>query len=403
MTYHGVPRGILLVGALVCLGALVGGYAVFSGADSDAAAPIGENASANYAAVDGFTARMTVVREVGGDRNRSVYRVKRRPGERYYYRRALANESDGPELVVVNRTTLWSYDRDDDTVERSDITGLDRFNTSLGERLDALFAKVNADRGVAGVETPTPGVAPVPVVPVGSAPTPTGNASAAGSGYNVTYVGTATVDGRQVYHVRVQGNLFADDVTANFTQDIWFDSEHFVPLQYHYVWTNDGQRNRVRVRYSNVTFDPGLTDETFRFDPEDVPGGDPRTLERRNYESRAALEAAARTSVPDPPVPDRFAFAYGTYQDRDPRELVLRYRNGSDSLVVFKSQQSDLDFPTDPERVQVGNHSGRIADYGPDGETLIVAWECARYDYVVVTQTVPRDRTLALARAVGCS
>jgi hypothetical protein len=201
----------------------------------------------------------------------------------------------------------------------------------------------------------------------------------------------------------VQGNLFAEDVTSNFTQEIWFDSEHFVPLRYHYVWTNDGERNRVRVRYSDVTFDPGLSDETFRFDPADVPGGDPRTLDRRNYESRAALVAAARTSVPDPPVPDRFAFAYGTYQDRDPRELVLRYRNDSDFLLVLKSQQPNLEFPTAPEPVGVGNRSGRVADYGPHGETRIVAWECSRYDYVVVAQAVPRDRTLAIARAVGCS
>jgi hypothetical protein len=53
--------------------------------------------------------------------------------------------------------------------------------------------------------------------------------------------------------------------------------------------------------------------------------------------------------------------------------------------------------------VQVGNRSARIADYGPNGETLIVAWECPEFEYVVVTQKLPRERTLTIARAVDCS
>ena len=383
--------------------ALVAGYALFAAGGGGDAAPtaIGENASDRYASVEGFTARMTVVREVGTGTNRSVYRVERRPGERFYYRRALTNGSRGVDLLVVNRSTAWGYDGETNTAERMDITGLDRFNTSLGERLDPLFAKINAQRGVTGAETPTPGVAPLPVVPAGSAPTPD-PAAANDTGYNVTYVGTEEVAGRETYHVRVRGNLFGDDVTENFTQEIWFDSEHFVPLEYHYVWTNDGRRNRIRVRYENVSFGP-VPRSTFRFDPEtDVPNADPTLVRRGNYRSRADLVAAARTSVPEPAVPDSLAFEYGTYQDRNPRELILRYRNGSSYVVVVKSERPDVSYPTEPDRVAFGNRTARFLDYGPNGETLLLAWECGRYDYVVATQELGRDRHFEIARSVGC-
>jgi len=403
MSSRGVTRGTVLAGAVLALLALVAGYTLFAAGGGEDAAPtaIGENASDRYAAVEGFTARMTVVREVGNGTNRSVYRVQRQPGERFYYRRALENASSGPDLLVVNRSTVWSYDDDTNTAERMDITGLDRFNGSLGARLDPLFAKINAQRGVSGAETPTPGVAPLPVVPAGSAPTPD-PAAANDTGYNVTYVGTEQVAGREAYHVRVRGNLFGEDVTENFTQAIWFDSEHFVPLAYHYVWTNDGQRNRIRVRYENVSFDP-IPESTFRFDPEtDVPNADPTLVRRQNYRSRAELVAAARTTVPEPAVPDRLAFDYGTYQDRNPRELTLRYRNGSSYAVVLKSERPDVSFPTEPERVALGNRTARFLDYGPNGETLLLAWECDRYDYVVATGELSRDRHFEIARSVGC-
>jgi len=403
MTARGLPRGAVLVGAGLCLLALVAGAALFAGGGDGASPPaaIGENASERYAAVEGFTARMTVVREVGNGTNRSVYRTERRPGERFYYRRALANESRGPDLLVVNRSTAWTYDGDTNTVERTDITGLDRFNGSLGERLDPLFAKINAQRGVSGAETPTPGVAPLPVVPAGSAPTPD-PAAANDTGYNVTYLGTERLAGRETYHVRVRGNLFADDVTANFTQTIWFDSEHFVPLAYDYAWTNDGERNRISVRYTNVSFGR-VPESRFRFDPEtDVPDADPTVVARVNYRSREELVAAAGTTVPAPSVPDRFAFTYGTYQDRTPREAVLRYRNGSSFVLVLKSERPDVSFPAEPERVALGNRTARFLDYGPNGETRLLAWECERYEYVVVTRELSRDGHFAIARSVGC-
>jgi outer membrane lipoprotein-sorting protein len=386
---------------LLGVGVPVGCYVVLSDGGASPTT-VGKNASAKYAAVDGFTARMTVVREIGAGTNRSVYSVARRPGQRFYYRRALANDSRGADLVMVNRSTARSYDRADDTAERMDITGLNRLNDSLGDRLDPLFRKINAQRGVEDIETPTPGVAPVPVVPAGSAPTPAPDATNGSDGYDVTYLGTEQVAGRETHHVRVRENFFADDVTANFTREIWLDSEHFVPLQYEYVRRNDGQRNRVRVRYANVSFD-SVPGHRFRFDPEgDVSAADPTILRRQTYESRAALVDASATTVPNPSIPDRFGFDYGTYQDSGPRELTLRYHNDSAFAVVVKSERPEVSFPAEPGEVSLGNRTARYADYGPDGRNRLLAWECDGYEYVVATRKVTREQHSDIARSVGC-
>jgi len=264
-----VVAGVLLVGLVAAAAVL--GYLVVT---QPSPTPVGANASERYAAIDGVEATVTTTIRRGNRTNRTVRHVEMRPNEGQVRIEAADRSVPGPERVVSNGSTKWSYDRDNGTVKRTDGTALRERMTSRGARIERLF---NATDAGGAADTPTSsrdrGIAPLPAVPPGERATPQAPVSVADANgsYDVRYEGTAVVDGRQTHVLEITARGSGTTTYRNVTQRLWIDAEYYFPLRYRTSWVRDGESVEATVSYSNVSFDPGLSAERFAFEmPDDA-------------------------------------------------------------------------------------------------------------------------------------
>ncbi|WP_135822569.1 LolA family protein [Halostella litorea] len=393
------------VGVLAVFLVSAGMFAAFGG-DTGASEPepIGENASAAYAGIDGVSA--TVVSEVEGPNtsSRTEMVVKERPGTQYVYQRTLEGSANGTEIYS-NGSVMWIYDRGAGTATRQTLPDNAGNTTTTGERLDDIFARINEQRGVADGDGGERGVSPLPVVAspatsTGPVERPPSNAT----DYDVTYLGTDAVDGRETHVVRINGTLSGGNVSTssmtNVSQTVWIDAKRFYPLKYHQSFTLNGDPYEVRMTYENVTFDPGFDDSAFEFDPPENVTVERQTLpETTTYDSRGALAAAAEMRVPDPDPPagfsaDGYRRTVGEY-----RSVSLEYTNGTGEISVTKTNRTPGSHADDAERVEV---DGRTVWYSEFGATRTVSWECGGHRYSVFGQDVDRSDVLDVAATVDC-
>jgi outer membrane lipoprotein-sorting protein len=256
------PRGALIAGAVfgVVVAAAILGVLVTS---QQSVQPVGANASERVAAIDGVEATVTTTIQRGDSTNRTVRRVKMRPNEGKVRSESAGASTAGPELVVSNGSTTWRYDEDRGTVRRTDTPTR---QTVQGDRIEQLFRQAQANE--TGESTTEWSVSPLPAVPPGrqTPSQPPASVADANGTYDVSYEGTGTVDDRRVHILQITA---AGDGTAeyrNFSQRLWVDAEWYMPLQYRTNWVSDGEPIEVRVQYTNVSFNPGLRSETFRFE-----------------------------------------------------------------------------------------------------------------------------------------
>lgn len=268
------PRRAVAAVLVVSLVGAVGLTGILTDEGTDREAKIGANASEQVAALDGIEATVTTVVTKGKQTNRTTWQLQRRPTTDNVRLQARSAVS-GPDVIVANGTYRWSYNSGNDTVWRTDASGMDPTQTNRGERIERLFrhAKSNDERTETQSSLQTPGVSPLPAVPEPPRTTPTATADRNTSGtYTVSYDGTSTVDGREVHVLHVQSqNDTGQQQYSSFSQTLWIDSEWFVPLQYRTTWRENGQQTNVTVRYSNVSFNPGFDANTFQFEmPENA-------------------------------------------------------------------------------------------------------------------------------------
>ncbi|MFB6084545.1 MAG: outer membrane lipoprotein carrier protein LolA [Halorientalis sp.] len=396
VTVKRIVGGICLV-ALVS-GVLAVGFLSSGGPEQGVSRQIGANASERYAAIDGINAtRTTVVRE-GDEVSRSVYRVSMRPGTDRFRERLLYGPDHRHDLTVSNGSVMWWRTRETGAVTRLRLSNPDVPTGSWGERIERLFARLNvtADTDRAAT-TPTPGISPLPVVPRSGGPTgerPDGVGTAA---FAVSYDGTATIDGRTVYVLRITPR--SGSLVGEFSQTLWIDSEWFFPLKRHTEWRADGVRHAKTVVYGNVTFDPGLDESVFRFDPAANVSVEREDTPRQSfYASTAALARATNVSVPRPELPPSFRLQFAS-RTRGSRITSLGQTYVNASMEVSISKIHGFFYPP------TANRSTRVAGQRATvsvGYTTYVSWSCGGYDYQVSGHAVPADLLIEVARSVGC-
>ncbi|WP_246985115.1 LolA family protein [Halorientalis marina] len=388
-------RPLLLVALLVLVGVVGVGLLVGATGGESVRQPSAEDAAAQLRSLDGFAATRETVIERGNETHRTVDRVHRRFGDAVRIERR-----SGPgrvDLVVANASGRWQYDRDANTATWYDVNG----SAGAGfDRIPQLLARLNRTADAAD-GAPTRGVSPLPVVPAaGGNASVDGPAGAATDGYAVSYEGTDTVGGRDVFVVSVSHAGGGATPVANYTQTLWLDAERYVPLKRQTGWTQGGERTVVTATYTNVTFDPEFPAETFRFQPPTNA-----TVERavapdqQRYGSVVALRAAASMSVPEPNLPADFVLASATRTDGERVTSVgLRYVNAT-ATVEFAKIEPVYRPSTEGERVTV---AGRAATYRTLGPDRSVVWTCDGTQYKLTTTGVDRAELLALADSVGC-
>lgn len=361
-----------------------------------------DNASAQLDALDGLTAsRETVIRR-GNETSRTVERVSLdlQTGS------VRARQLSGPGTIdrrVSNGSALWLYDRESNTVTLLETGGAAAGASSL-DRIPRLFARLqqSAVSATESATTPTPGVAPLPVVPPTTDPVQqvAGPAGASSGTHIISFVGNTTVDGRPVYVVAIEQSVRGAEPVANYTQTLWLDEEWYYPLQRRTAWTQGGERTVITTTYRNVTFDPGLGASRFTFEvPTNATVERPETPDQRQYNSVATLRAAANMSVPDPTVPESFVLSRATRTTGRITSVGLRYVNATGVLAVAKLQPV---YPTRSEGQRV-TVAGRNTTYRNLGTEQTVVWTCDGSQYKVTGQGLSRATLLNVAGSVGCA
>ncbi|AQL41720.1 hypothetical protein BV210_02860 [Halorientalis sp. IM1011] len=255
---------VALVVGVLAVAAGVGAVGLLT-TDGEASPPVGHNASDRYADLDGMTATVETTVERGDERNRTVRAMAMRPGTGQVRLGPAGNTTANDTVVVANGSTKWSYDPETRLVSRTDASALGERLRTRGERIEALFDRATESGGTeTAADERTPGVSPLPAVP--HAPdTPDAPATNRSDGqFAVTYDGTATVSGREVHVLHVRPR---EGAKTNVSQTLWVDAEWFAPLKYRTEWIDDGEPVTTTVEYRNVTFEPGLEDDTFAYEP----------------------------------------------------------------------------------------------------------------------------------------
>lgn len=400
------PLQRAVVGVLAVFLVSAGMFAAFGG-DTDASVPepIGQNAAEKYAEIDGVSATVTTEFEGPNSSSRIVMAVKERPGTQYTYQRTVEGTGNDTEIYV-NGSAMWMYDRDAGTATRQSLPDQLESQGSTGDQLDDIFARINERRGVTdGDDADDRGVSPLPVVasPASTGPSvdrPPANAT----DYDVSYLGTDAVDGRETHVVRINGTLAGGNATdlgvTNVTQTLWIDAERFYPLKYDQRFRLNDEHYEINMTYENVTFDPGFDESTFEFDPpENVTVEEQSLPETTSHDSREALAAASTMRVPDPDLPsdfepEGFRRTAGSY-----RSVSLEYANATAEISVTKMNRTAANGSDDAERVTV---DGRTVRYSEFGSVRMATWECEERRYSVLGRNASRSLVLDVAATVEC-
>jgi len=199
-------------------------------------------------------------------------------------------------------------------------------------------------------------------------------------------------------------NLSVDDwETPPDRIEVWLDQEHLFPVRSTFD-SPDGVRT---VEYHNLTFDAGLSDEVFEFDPPE--GTDVQVLDVSNvtrYEAVAGADEATPFTVAEPgTVPEGYDFqvaTVATYESRGQRVATVWYENSAGSRLLVQRTDGPIYIEVDDETVTV---DGREASYEIQEENGVhlLNWRCGGVENVVVTdRTVHREEMIAVAESLPC-
>ncbi|WP_340100156.1 hypothetical protein [Salinibaculum salinum] len=364
--------------------------------------PIGQNASERLAELDGYVATVESSYAFGNESNRSVQRVWARPstGER----RVESIEGPTDSLVVSNDSVTWLYDREENNVTRLNTSGQPSASLTQAERIEQIFTRLNVTRDTDGQSTTVevkPRAAPLPVVPSGESgvSTPAPPVEAADE-FGVRYEGTDTVAGREVYVISIRPTATADNATTleEYKQTMHVDAEWFLPLETHIEWVSDDRRIESTTTYRNVTFEPGIDDDTFRFEPpENATIVDPGLPSVQTYDSVAELRANTELPIPDPDIDQSYELERAQLAPGEYRFASLRYTNETSVLTVSVDNMTTTNVSGEPVTVD-----GREVVYRQFGTTNSVVFECGDFGYSISGNAVSKDTLLEIVASIDC-
>jgi outer membrane lipoprotein-sorting protein len=387
--------------AVVCL-ATAGIYVAFGGdAGTAADEAIGENASERYESIDGVSANVTMVMETPNETSRMALRIKERPGTQYLYQRVYNGSGEYHEMYS-NGTIMWQYDPQKREATRMTLDNRTFEQDGMAARLDELFTQIDA--GGEERNGPKPGVSPLPgpASPVTSDPAVGNVAPPNSTEYDVNYLGTETIDGRETHVVKINGTLRGrgEMMLSNMTQTLWIDAERYYPLKYYQTWDRPDGTYEVTQTYTNVTFDPGLDDADFEFDPPENVTVNERTMPAiETYDSRSETAESADIPIPDPAVPDGFALEQGQLIDGDSQSVSLTYANETGEIVVTV-QNATHQGSGNGEEISVNGRNGTYSEFG---ETGVASWTCGDRTYSVMGKRLNRSVVVDVAESIRCA
>lgn len=383
-------RHLLVALALLAAVTLAGCGLLFGDDGSGTGLPDGEEAAEQYLSLDGYEATAHYEYSDGTDRRARIQVDVGGHNSRVEW---LAPPRVAGNVNVYNGSTLVRYNATTNEYARISTEDLDFFREGAN-RIEGVVDNARAE-GQTTVEGPPAGGAPLPEVPAGERSSGAGNEAR----FEVTYEGTETVAGREAHVISYEA--VEDTSEGVIEQTVWLDTEHFITLKSRQVSRFDGNESTYTFRLSNVSFDPGLTDADFRFDPP--PGAtlnESESYDLTSYDTRTQLVSASDISVPNPAIPERFELVRADHIDGSGFTAVqFQYRASGSVLFVTKTTERDYTDLSEGERVSVGSRSGR---YRVSKQQALVTWRCGERVYVVAGD-VGRSTLLDVARSVECA
>ncbi|MDQ2073707.1 LolA family protein [Haloarcula sp. NS06] len=339
-----------------------------------------------YETIDGVNAtQTTTITRNGTVASRTTYNAVLQPGTEKKRLAVVNSTVERYGLRISNGSALWLYDQ---RRSRATRISLSRTGSDQGERLQRLFANLNM--ATPGDTTSDPqSVEPLPVVPRGEQ-RPTGSAGS----MTVSYRGTESLDGREVYVIHVAPK----DGTAAYEQTVWVDTEQFFPVKKRTAWTADGERTVVTTAYTDITYDTGVSEDVFTPSfPDNMTVTVPETPERQTYESVGALKADTEIQVPEPDIPPGYELTYATQTQGRVHSVGLRYMNRTSLITVAKYDRPGVG-DNASEGVTIDGQPAQVSY----GLTTSVSWSCERYRYTIRGEGVSADRLITIGQSVGC-
>lgn len=353
------PRSVAGV-ALALLVVLSGCSAVPLSTDDVSAKEIGERAQQKYESIESIEATVTTSTTSADTNRTTTAHVWRRPHSnemRYEY------DSSGPMngvTMVSNGSVTWTYNESENTVRRTDLSGLDTAATA--PNYTQMFENI-FDR------------------------------------YEIDYGGSATVGDRDTHVIELTPkNGSSAGVVTKWT--LWIDEERWFPVKNEMTSSFDNQTMTTTTTYTNLTFDADIPDGTFEFDPPaDATVEKTEVPDIEQYESVGAADANASLDVTEPDeLPDSFEFTRATVSNGSEFESVtLTYENDSASVVVRQSTRSTPETDAN-ETVTVNGHEAAVTGYD---ETTSLTWTCDGRTYSVTGQ-LSTDELADVGASLDC-
>jgi outer membrane lipoprotein-sorting protein len=390
-----MTRRALLAVALAALAVSAGcGSLPSLGGGDTAPSPPDEDVAAAFDDIETIQATQVSRLESGNTTNRTRARTTIRLGDTVQqFTRVLAPDDRAGNVQAVNETRVVIYDAGENNV-----TVVPRTDTTRVESGEYYASIVAAARNDSTVSPPSQGVSPLPVVPRTSTP----GQSTAGDieGFTVEYLGTDEVAGRTTHGFRLTP---ASEGAVNVTRTYWLDSEFYYPLRTTYTGEFGNETYHGENHLENVTFNAEVAESTFDWQPPSDATVDDVDLSTERYESLAALRDGTDIAIPDPDLPEGYAFQRAQTYNSNFSQLSVAY-TGDDGarLVVSKV----LDPATNGSGLLDEGESVTVA--GNDGVYLVnsqaslVTWRCDGVQYTVTATALEKGALLDVAASVAC-
>lgn len=367
--------------------------------DDDAGAPPTEDVAAAFGDLETLSATQVSSIESNGTTNETRTEVRLALGEDgvRQFNRVLEPEEQAGDVTVVAGNESVIYDASENAVTRVQRT---QNSESLADRGEYYASVVAAARNGSTVSPPDRGVSPLPVVPVESG----GAGVDAGTieGYEVDYLGTDEVADRRAHGFRMTA---VTEAAVDLNQTLWLDAEFYYPLHSEQTVTFGDRTYEVTSRVADVEFNADLPAGTFDWTPPANATEDTVDFDVERFDSPDALAAAAPLSVPEPDLPEGYAFESGRLVGGNVTQVTAEYENDDGGSVTVSKFVSDRNESTGGLGFDAGENvtvAGQNATYLVTGQSSMVTWRCGEVQYSVLATEFDREEHLAAAESVAC-
>lgn len=317
---------------------------------------VAEKFEDHFEDIDGYTA--TVHMEMDGEFDNTTMdvettsRVWQRPGTGEMRQEVRAPAEQAGDVTVTNDSASIHYDASENNYTKTDLSGIGDGMNDLTSQLHRLLEN-----------------------------------------YDVVYEGTETLDGRETHRVTLEPTE-TSEALGDYEMGMWVDSDTWFPVKQQ--MGGDELGVETTVRYENVTLDPGIPDEKFEFDPP--ADATERETGFDTYDSRSELADATNVTLPEPDLPEGYAFDNGVVSEyNSTTSVTLQYDGGEESLTVSVDSTPD-DPREDGESVDLGNRTGR---YSETNGVASLWWTCEETSYSVFGQ-LGKETVVDVGSSIEC-